>query len=89
MLEVDTVDEIKAAQSGDSILKRADLSDEIVLTLCAIKILDTYFKPDEKVWNLVVKKARKFITKASILTKDDIDAALSNLKPMFCEHVQS
>jgi len=37
------------------------LSDDVLLTLAAIKVLHEYFKKDLKLWNLVERKARKFI----------------------------
>ena len=37
------------------------LTDEVVLTLVAIKILSTHYNEDKKLWSLVEKKARKFI----------------------------
>ena len=39
-------------------------SDEAVLTIVGIKILNEFFASDRKLWALVEKKARKFIMSA-------------------------
>ena len=45
----------------------------------AIKILSQYFPENRKLWNLVEKKARRFVMKSTGATKETIDKALEDL----------
>ena len=54
--------------------------------MVAIKILQDFHASDKKLWNLVVKKAMKFIALDTGLGKSAIDAALGTLKPMYNQY---
>ena len=69
MLSVDSASELVAQQADDHMLRNAGFSDEIVLTLVAIKILHDFFDKDKKLWNLVERKARRFVLSQG-LTKE-------------------
>ena len=59
------------------------LTDEVVLTLVAIKILSTYYSEDKKLWSLVEKKARKFIQDKLALNSTMVQTLLDEFEPCF------
>ena len=76
-LRVDTVQEFRDAQPANCILNQAGrVSDEACITLAAIKTLNAKFDGDRKLWNLVEKKARKFVSNAAGLDKETIQATI-------------
>ena len=79
MLTVDSVSQLREAQPEDHTLRKGEYTDEIALTLAAIKILDQYFTGNRKLWILVEKKARRFVMTSSGATKEIIDKALEDL----------
>ena len=88
-LSVDSILELREAQLADHALRNVELiSDEAALTMVTIKILNEYFAKDQKLWGLIERKARKFILttmRDAGLTKEGLDAALTDLKPCFDE----
>ena len=88
MLLVESVDEIRAAQDANHIILVGaggrQLSQEVVLTMVGIKILREFFAADQKLWNLVEKKALKFATKSAPgIDKENLSAAIDSLNTMF------
>ena len=86
-LSVNSVAELRDAQEANSILKEAvKVPDEAALAIAAVKILNEYFEKDRKLWNLVEKKARKYILQASSgITKEALNTALESFQPMYNE----
>ena len=86
-LSVNSVSELRDAQEANSILKQAGkVPDEAALAMAAVKILNDYFENDRKLWNLVEKKARKYILQASTgITKEALNIALASFLPMYSE----
>ena len=69
MLETKTIKELRAAQT-------LVLSDEVLMTLAGLKILEVYFGGDRKSWKLVASKARNAL-KSMLGFTADIDQALT------------
>ena len=68
-LSVDSIQALRNAQDSSSILKQESrVSNQAVLTLTGIKILNEFFPDSKKIWTLVEKKARKFVMQDSNLT---------------------
>lgn len=84
LLSVDSVSQLKLDQASDHMLRQA--SDEAVLTIVGIKILNQFFASDRKLWALVERKARKYIMSASMLDKADLDAALESVQTKYDEY---
>ena len=86
-LTVNSVAELRDAQVAGSILKQAGkVPDEAALAMAGVKILNQYFEKDRKLWNLVEKKARKYILQASTgITKEALNTALESFQPMYSE----
>ena len=84
MLSASSVEELRNEQPDDSVLRQSSqVSDSVLLTLAAIKILTKWFPEHKKVWHLVEKKARKFVLSNSSLTKETINNALDALDTTF------
>ena len=88
MLTVGSVEEIRAAQDANHIIRAGaggqQLSQEVVLTMVGIKILREFFAADQKLWNLVEKKALKFAVKSAPgIDRDSLSAAIDSLNTMF------
>ena len=88
MLTVESVEEIRAAQDANHIIRAGaggqQLSQEVVLTMVGIKILREFFAEDQKLWNLVEKKALKFAVKSAPgIDRDSLSAAIDSLNTMF------
>ena len=79
MLTVESVSQLREAQPEDHVLRKSEYNDEIALTLAAIKILGQYFPGNRKLWNLIEKKARRFVMTSTDATKETIDKALEDL----------
>ena len=69
MLETKTIKELRAAQ-------KLVLSDEVLMTLAGLKILEVYFGGDRKSWKLVASKAKNAL-KSMLGFTADIDQALT------------
>jgi len=65
-LSVESVSELRAQQATKTM---KDVSDEVLLTLVAIKILNYHYEDYKKLWTLVEKKARK-----ALIPKLNVDA---------------
>ena len=62
-LEVASVQELRDAQPANHLIKQpGSASDQVCLTLAAISILNNYYAKNKKLWNLVEKKARKYVS---------------------------
>ena len=88
MLTVGSLDELRAAQAANHVIRAGaggqQLSQEVVLTMVGIKILREFFAADQKLWNLVEKKALKFAVKgAPGIDKDSLSAAIDGLTTTF------
>ena len=86
MLTAESVLQLRQAQPEDHILRKSKFNDQVVLTLVAIKILNQYYAENRKLWNLVEKKARRFVMNSTGATKETIDTALENLVTTFDTH---
>ena len=83
VMKVDNFAQLKA--SNADIAEIRDASEKVWLTLVAIKVLNDFFGKDQKLWNLVEKKARAFVVKASSLTKAQVCEILSKFDPQYAE----
>ena len=74
------VNALRVSQSHYIVLTNAArVSNETLLTLAGIKVLNQYFSENKKIWMLVERKARKFIMQGGKLDKSALDQALDRL----------
>ena len=79
-LSVQSVDELREKQTDDKVKA---VSDEVLITLIAIKILNDHYKPSKKLWNLVEKKSRKAAIAKLSITGKELSAYLSEVENCF------
>ena len=74
LLQYLSVSDMKALREKQTSEKVKKASDDILLTLIAIRILTDCYKDDKKLWTLVNKKARKALhTSLTASPKDLLD----------------
>lgn len=79
-LNVQTLNELREKQPNKHAFKaEGQVSDDVALTIAGIKILNQYFEKNRKLWNLVEKKARKYVLGQTGMTKDALDGAIEGL----------
>ena len=83
LLKVNSVQSLRDSQEPGHAVHSLQLSDEALLTLTAIKILNQNFGKDKKLWNLVERKARKFLLANASMTKESLEAALIDFRTFF------
>ena len=79
-LGVETIAEIREKQTNDKVKA---VSDEVLLTFVAIKILNNHYKKSKKLWTLVEKKSRKAVLKSLEVTGKELSIYLNEVEPCF------
>ena len=77
-LSVDSVNKLREKQTNDKVKA---MTDDELLTLIGIKILNAFYKGSKKLWILVEKKSRK--TLQSKMSNKDITKILAEVEPCF------
>ena len=77
-LTTNSVNELRSNQNDGSVVKnQSRVSNEVLLTIAAIKVLNEKFIANKKIWMLVEMKARKFILKQGQLDRASLDQVLN------------
>jgi len=72
--------ELREKQSNEKV---KEASDEVLLTLIGLKILNTFYKDSKKLWNLVEKKSRKAVLAKLSVTGKELTGYLDEVDPCF------
>ena len=77
---MESVQELRSEQTSQRV---KDASDEVLMTLVAIKILNKHYSSSKKLWTLVEKKSRNAIRPKLDINANVLSEYLEEVNPCF------